>query len=205
MISIIWDLDGTLIDSYPFIVSAAKTVSDHYKLGYSTEYIFKFTKDNTVDVFFKKMAKETNVDIDVLIKEFRTDFFKNEAKIKLIDNVKEILEYFKENNIDNYIYTHKGDTTHKVLKNNDVDDYFIEVVTIMYNFKMKPDPEGANYLVNKYSLDKNHTYLIGDRFLDVDCARNANIKSVYYNPLGHTNDNADYNIKDMLELKEIIK
>ena len=40
----------------------------------------------------------------------------------------------------------------------------------------KPDPEGVDYLVDKYQLDWSETYYIGDRTLDVDLADNAGIR-----------------------------
>ena len=58
--------------------------------------------------------------------------------------------------------------------------------------------------VSKYSYNKSSTYYVGDRTLDVDCANNAGIKSVFFNPEGLKYDEADYNIYDLMQLTKII-
>ena len=123
-------------------------------------------------------------------------------------HAKEILEYLKSSGVNNYVYTHRGITTDTVLKNIDLYDYFIDFVTSLDDFKRKPDPEGLEYLINKYHLDKNHAYYVGDRKLDIECASNASIKSIMfikpYSP-GKPTGKEDYVIRDLLEIKEIIK
>ena len=42
------------------------------------------------------------------------------------------------------------------------------------------NPEGVDYLVDKYQLDRSETYYIGDRTLDVDLADNAGIGSINF-------------------------
>ena len=62
----------------------------------------------------------------------------------------------------------------------EIDKYFIEVVDeANVNFVRKPDTDSIDYLVNKYHLDKENTYYIGDREIDISAAKNANIKSIY--------------------------
>lgn len=56
--------------------------------------------------------------------------------------------------------------------------YFIEVVTGDRGFARKPDPEALLYLIDKYDLDKENTYYIGDRLLDVQAAQRAGIQSI---------------------------
>ena len=69
-----------------------------------------------------------------------------------MNNAKEVLEYLQSKNIRNFVFTHRGVTTETVLKNIGIYDYFEEIVTSLNKFKRKPDPEGINYLINKYNL-----------------------------------------------------
>jgi HAD superfamily hydrolase (TIGR01549 family) len=109
----------------------------------------------------------------------------------------------KELSDNNFIYTHKGSTCFEMLKKKDIDLYFTEVVTSESNFPRKPEPDALLYLIDKYALNKNTTYYIGDRDIDIMCAINAGIKSIY---LGDKlNDHATFCINEMIELKDIFK
>ena len=62
--------------------------------------------------------------------------------------------------------------------------------------------------LDKYHLDINNTYYVGDRPMDIMCASNARIKSVMFiekNSPGKPTGKEDYVIKDLLEIKDIIK
>lgn len=83
-----------------------------------------------------------------------------------------------EKGIENYIYTHKSKNAIEILSRLRIEKYFSEVVTSSNGFQRKPHSEGVDYLMNKYQLEKDHTYYIGDRNLDVEVAINANIKSI---------------------------
>ena len=86
--------------------------------------------------------------------------------------------------------------------------YFEEVLTIEDGFKRKTDPEAINYLIKKYIMNKNNTYYIGDRHLDIDSANNASIKSIFFKPEDSFVDPSgreDYVVYDLLEIKDIFK
>ncbi|GGI65123.1 hypothetical protein GCM10011482_07770 [Enterococcus alcedinis] len=95
-----------------------------------------------------------------------------------MDGSKEILLWTKQNNVQNYIYTHKSDVANTILKDLNIASFFVEVVTSSYEFKRKPDPQAIEYLIEKYNLDKRKTYYIGDRLLDIEVAIYANINSI---------------------------
>lgn len=81
-------------------------------------------------------------------------------------------------------------------------DYFTEIVTTANGFARKPDPEGVNYLVEKYQLDKASTYYVGDRTLDVDVAFNSGIQSINF---CDDRPNINHKINHLLEIKQIIR
>ena len=62
--------------------------------------------------------------------------------------------------------------------------FFTEIVTFEYGFRPKPSGEGVEYLAGKYGLDKAVTAYVGDRTLDVLCAKDAGVKAVLYLPEG---------------------
>lgn len=61
-----------------------------------------------------------------------------------------------------------------------MESYFTEILTSQSGFERKPSPEAANYLLDKYQLDFEKTYYIGDRTLDVEFAQNSGIQSINF-------------------------
>ena len=52
---------------------------------------------------------------------------------------------------------------------------------VRYKVKVRDDaPDGVLYLTQKYHLDPETTYYVGDRKLDVLCAKNAGVKSILF-------------------------
>ena len=92
------------------------------------------------------------------------------------------MEALRNAGVANYVFTHRGASAAGILKGAGLDGYFTEIVTAEAGFRRKPDPEGIDYLVRKYGLDRSLTCYVGDRSLDIECACNAGIKSILYLP-----------------------
>ncbi len=202
--AIIWDFDGTLIDSYGLIVESLYKVTSTYANKYTKEAILKFSKDKSVREFILLLSKENNTSFEELHNAYKDYVVLGEKDIKLIPNAKETLATLYSQGVENYIYTHKGKTTHDVLKHLEIEEYFVEVLTGDMGIARKPHPEAIEYLVDKYNLEKENTYYIGDRSLDIDCGNNADINTIYYNEDNLTNDFATYNVADLMEIIELI-
>ena len=206
--SLIWDLDGTLLDSYGIIVNSLYRIYHEKGIEIDKKEILEVCINESVSFFIKKMEKEFNIPFDDLKDRYSNITHEQVLSIKAIKHSKEILEYLSSISVDNYVYTHRGVTTDVVLKNIGLYDYFIDIITSKDSFKRKPSAEGLDYLINKYRLDKEHTYYIGDRPIDIACANNAHIKSMMFIPSGSpakATGKETYIIKDLLDIKEIIK
>lgn len=206
-ISLIWDLDGTLIDSYETIVSSLYDTLLEYKLYIDKENILKHVKKESLGSFINAISNEYNLSADYIDKRAHELIFERQYSIKPIQYACELLKQITNQNISNYLYTHKNKSTYSILDNLDMSKYFSEIVTIENGFKRKPSPDAVNYLVQKYNLDKKTTYYIGDRKLDIECAYNAGIKSILYLPKESyvtPTGKEDYIIEDLLEILDII-
>ncbi len=206
-VAVIWDLDGTLLDSYGLIVDALYRIYKEKGVDISKQEILEDAINESVSFFIKKMEKRFNIPFNDLKDRYSNITHAEIMSITAMEHSKEILEYLKGIGVDNYVFTHRGTTTEAVLKNIGLYDYFLDFVTSMDDIKRKPDPEGLNYLIDKYHLDRNNTYYVGDRKLDIECANNAHIKSIMYIPSKSPaipTGKEDYIIKDLLDIKEII-
>ncbi len=74
--------------------------------------------------------------------------------------------------------------------------------------KEKPDPEAGLLVLEKLQLQKEECLIVGDSLPDLELAKNLSIKSVLVENLRHQfipKDQADYFIKNLQELKEIVR
>ena len=205
--SFIWDLDGTLLDSYPIIVDSLYQVYKE-KLGIELDKdrIHREIIKYSVSHFLNDLEKETGIKFDALKDRYSYISGKEKLNIPLMKNGLEILKHLKEQGIHSYVFTHRGVSTEPVLRNLGIYDYFDEVVASINQFKRKPDPEGINYLIDKYHLDKDNTYYVGDRAIDIECANNAHIKSIMFIPSdspGEPTGKETIVINDLLDIKKI--
>lgn len=205
-INLIWDVDGTLIDSYDSIIDSINKTIERYGIYYERNYIRNIIQNASTGTFLEEIADRNNLDPKELWDYYNSaeiDF----SKIKLMPNVKETLEQLDRMGVKNFIYTHRGESLYKILELLDINKYFIEVVGKNNGFKRKPNPEAINYLVDKYQLDKESTYYVGDRLIDQESARNAGIGAIYYQSFkGITLDRKDYDyrVDDLLDILKII-
>ena len=59
-------------------------------------------------------------------------------------------------------------------------------------------------MINFFEIPKKEVIAIGDRAIDIQTASKIGIKACYFKLDGTTNDLADYNIKSLLELRNIL-
>ena len=157
---------------------------------------------HSVQKLLEKVAVEKGLNAEEM-NQFRGQSLQEKnAQIELMDGAKTILAWAQEAGIQQFVYTHKGENAYQVLADLDILDYFTEIVTTANGFARKPDPEGVNYLVEKYQLDKTSTYYIGDRTLDVDVAFNSGIQSINF---CDDRPNINHKIDYLLEIKQIIR
>ena len=206
--AIIWDLDGTLLDSYGVIVNSLYQIYLEKGVDIDKREILYDCINESVSAFIKKMEMKFGIPFDDLKDRYSYISGQERLNIKLMGHAKEILEYLQSIDVDNYVFTHRDKTTESVLKNLGIFDYFKEIVSSLNAFKRKPDPDGLNYLINKYHLNKEETYYVGDRPMDIVCASNAHIKSIMFIPkdgVAIPTGQETYIVSDLLKIKDIVK
>lgn len=201
---IIWDFDGTLFDTYPGMVHAFKlslleegiqesesSILEYMKISMMEVYNHFHAKYNLRDDFMEKMrAREENSSMDMA---------------RPFPYAEEVCKRIAEGGRKNFILTHRGYSTHKILEKYKMESYFTEVLTKHSGFKRKPDPEGYLYLVEKYGMKKDSTIIVGDRELEILAARAAGVKVCLYNTNGIAYDSKpDFIINSLEEIEKVI-
>ena len=176
----IWDLDGTLLDSYEAILSGIEETFGQFDIPYDKEKVREFILKYSVQDLLVQVAEERKLDVEVLNQVRAQSLSEKNAQVVLMPDAREVLEWADQAGIQQFVYTHKGDNAFTILRDLGLESYFTEILTSQSGFVRKPSPEAATYLIDKYQLNLDNTYYIGDRTLDVEFAQNSGIQSINF-------------------------
>ena len=178
----IWDLDGTLFDSYGSIVSSLAAVAGEYGAASPEAEIMKAVKQGSVSGYLRGLSGRTGKDYEFLYGRYREVSHEKMDEITLVPGAAETLESLKNAGARHFVYTHRGRSTRLLLERLGLAPFFEEVVTFENGFRPKPSGEGVKYLTDRYGLEKETTAYVGDRTLDVRYAKDAGVKAVLFLP-----------------------
>ena len=176
----IWDLDGTLLDSYEAILSGIEETYAQFSIPYDKEKVREFILKYSVQDLLVQVAEERKLDVEVLNQVRAQSLAEKNAQVVLMSGARDVLAWAEESGIQQFVYTHKGDNALTIFRDLGLESYFTEILTNQSGFSRKPSPEAAAYLIDEYQLNLDNTYYIGDRTLDVEFAQNSGIQSINF-------------------------
>jgi phosphoglycolate phosphatase len=212
--TVLFDLDGTLVDTAPDLISAHNHVMK--KFGYPSKSIDELR--NAVGSGAKAIMAKGNGKwewFDEKIKNEMTDeflsFYKKNIlhESTLLNGVKEFLEWCKNHNISMAVCTNK--TEHlaiDLLKKIGIYDFF-EYVSGYNTFEYcKPDPRHLLRTLEMINGAKNKSIMIGDSETDANAAKEAEIPMILLK-YGYTEKRSEeiyhnHLIKDFIGIEKII-
>ena len=218
--TILFDLDGTLVDTAPDLMHAHNHVMK--KFGYptkSTEEIRNLVGQGAGAMLGRSIwgqAKKefSKVNDEKIKKEMVSEFVDFYGKniineSTLINGVKEFLKWCKEENISMAVCTNKQEyLSNDLLKKIGIYDYFEYVAGSDTFDYCKPDPRHLTTVVEILDGDLKKTIMIGDSETDANAAKAADIPMILLKD-GYTEKNIDeiyhnHLIKDFIGIEKII-
>ena len=212
--TVLFDLDGTLVNTAPDLIRAHNHVMK--KFGYPTKSINELK--NAVGKGAKAIMAKGNGKwewFDEKIKNEMTDeflsFYKKNIfrESTLLNGVKEFLKWCKNQNISMAVCTNK--TEHlaiDLLKKIEIYDFF-EYVSGHNTFEYcKPDPRHLLRTIEMLNGDKDKSIMIGDSETDANAAKEAEIPMILLK-YGYTEKRSEeiyhnHLIKDFIGIEKII-
>ena len=176
----IWDLDGTLLDSYEAILLGIEETYAQLSIPFDKEKVRAFILKYSVQDLLMQVAEERGLDVDRLNQVRAQSLAEKNAQVILMPGAREVLAWANKQGIQQFVYTHKGENALTILRDLDLDVCFTEILTSQSGFARKPSPEAATYLISKYHLKPDRTFYIGDRTLDIEFALNSGIQSINF-------------------------
>jgi phosphoglycolate phosphatase len=218
--TVLFDLDGTLVDTAPDLMHAHNHVMK--KFGYptkSTEDIRNLVGKGAGALIGRSIWGQAKKEFskvldnkikDKMVREFVNFYGKNIVKEStLINGVKEFLKWCKDQNISMAVCTNKQEyLSNDLLKKIGIFDYFEYIAGSDTFDYCKPDPRHLTNVVEILGGDLKKTIMIGDSETDANAAKAAEIPIILLEN-GYTEKNTteiyhNHLIKDFVGIEKII-
>lgn len=188
---LIYDLDGTLIDSCRDIANAvnwmlAETGFKKLPLerinsfvGSGVHHLIRnVLKESLGEGKILEHGREVEKLLERSIKLYRTYYREHLLdETELYPSARMVLEHFK--NRLQAVMTNKPEAfAGEILRSLGIDSYFFRIIGGDQAFARKPSPEAVFDLIKSAQVSMDETVLIGDSVIDIETGRNARIKTI---------------------------
>ena len=212
--TILFDLDGTIVDTAPDLMAAHNHVMK--KFGHQQKKLsdIKSLAGRGAWVMMQKSFKEKVQDEKlkkIMVSEFINFYGKNISNLsKPMEGIEDFLNWAKQKNISMAVCTNKQENLAvDLLKKLKMIDYF-EFIAGSDTFEFsKPDPRHLTNVVEIIKGDIKKTIMVGDSEVDAQSAENAKVPFILVED-GYTEKNKDEikhneSIKNFVNFERIIQ
>lgn len=176
--NILWDVDGTLFDTYPAITYAiSKTLSE---MGASVALnVIDGLARQSLEGCLGTLSQRFKLDPDLLRLRFAESYRTiPPANQPVFPGAREICEHIHSIGGLNIIVTHRAiSSTRSLLDAHDISSLFDAIFSVEQGHPRKPDPAMLEAAIRQFKLERAETLLIGDRDLDIQAGRAAGIRT----------------------------
>lgn len=175
---IIFDLDGTLVDSKYDLTDAVNFTRKQYGLGpLSVDKVASYLGSGITALVKAVLAELKNNNFDVAVKTFK-DYYAQHLTDKTLPyrGIKEMLSSFPQKKV---LLSNKDERFSKyILEKLGISQFFTEIYGGDSFKEKKPSPLPINEILNKFSLKKEEVVMVGDGFNDIKVGKNAGVKTI---------------------------
>jgi phosphoglycolate phosphatase len=183
--AVIFDLDGTLIDSYQAIYLAFHyTYSEMGLPPLSYQQVERAVGRGLAHTFRELLGEERVPQALTLFRQKYEEVFR--AHTDLLPDVREVVESLQGRGIQLAVATNKlGRFSRAIFEHFGMDKMFAVILGDGDVSQNKPDPEMLYLAMDKMGVGKEETIFVGDSVIDIQTGRNAGIR-VFAVPTGNT-------------------
>ena len=209
---LIFDLDGTLIDSKVDLVHSVNAARGLMKLPPISEELVSSYVGNGAPVLMRRALGQEASEADV---QRALEYFLGYYREHMLDNtrlypgVKDALDRLHHAGNNMAVLTNKPVRFSRELVNGlGLRSHFFQVYGGNSFEQKKPDPIGVETLLRESGIARERAVMVGDSGVDIRTARNANIRAcgvTYgFQPEGFVEDPPDIVVDDMNELVDYV-
>ncbi len=208
MKTVLFDLDGTIINTNPLIIASFKhTLENYYPGKYTEEDIISFIGE-PLETSFQRVDEKRAQEMVEMYRKHNAEM--HDELVEQYDNIETTLQELTDKGIKCGIVSTKTRVmVLRGLKLMKLDHFFDVVVTIDDVQFPKPNPEPLQLAMKALHAEPSQTMMVGDSISDIQAAQNAGVVSVgvSWSIKGRAaleSAEPDYIIDDMGELLDII-
>ncbi len=200
---ILFDLDGTLIDSTDAIVSTFHHSFDTYKATHPSDEAIKALIGYPLDIMYEKLGvpKDKVWDYVAIYKKRYRIISKEQTQ--LLSFTKEAIEIASTFASLGIVTTKTGSYSQVLMEHFGIMQYFEVLIGREHVLHPKPHAEPIHKALESFDTQDKDIWMIGDTKLDLMAANNANVNSIAvlsgYDDEKTLEKYTDYVMKDALE------
>ena len=190
---LIFDLDGTLVDSRSDLAAGINHMRVHFGLSELTLDVVSSYIGDGVRSLVERSLQGADVPVDEALR-INKAYYRTHLAVhtETYPGVCEGIRALSEAGHKLALLTNKpGDASRSLMKHFKLDGFFTSIIGGGDVENLKPAPDGVFEILDGSSMDASQTWMIGDHHTDIAVARNAGISSAY----------AEYGFGDKLDLK----
>lgn len=179
--NIIWDLDGTLFDTYPAFTNAFSQAVKAQGATIPLNTISKLARVSLSDCA-ETLARRYQLDSDRLMADFGRFYagipYTNQPPFP---GARQVCEHVLAAGGINVIVTHRSNSsTAGLLATHKMEVYFTAMVTAESGFPRKPDPAAFQEMIRVHNLKHDETLAVGDREIDILAGNAARVHTCLF-------------------------
>ena len=178
---LIFDLDGTLVDSRADLAEGINHMRAHYGLEpLSLETVSGYVGDG-VRKLVERSLQGAAVDVDEALAINKAYYFSHSTvHTSLYDGVADGLRMLAETGHRLAVLTNKpGDPSREILRHFGLAELFCRIIGGGDVPHLKPDPAGIFQCLEAVGADRSNAWMAGDHCTDLAVAQNAGIRSAF--------------------------
>lgn len=173
--TILFDLDGTLIDTNELIIASFNHTFNYYHLNYTRDEIISFNGPPLTDTFHQIDPERAAMMIQTYRKH---NLAEHDNYVTAFPHVIETLEALKSKQVKLGVVSTKMNTAVTMgLTLTGLDAYFDTVITFDDVTNPKPHPEPVVKAMEALEADAATTLMVGDNYHDIESGKNAGVQT----------------------------
>ena len=206
---IIFDLDGTLIDSLDDLVIAVNYMRGEYGLSELSRETVRSYIGNGVKSLVQRATQDSICDFDGALEKY-VSYYRDHLveKTCCFPGVKSGLAELSANGFVLGVWTNKPEQhARHILSKLDISKYldFIIGGGNEKNYALKPEPECALSIMKEFQSNENTTFILGDHYTDLEAGRRAGFITIlakygFGDPKNEVPDHCAENFSEVVEI-----
>jgi phosphoglycolate phosphatase len=209
---IIFDLDGTLVDSKLDLAQSVNATRKHFgSQALDNELVYSYVGNGVLTLMRKSMGPDFSDEQIQRAVEYFLDYYREHMLdyTTLYPGVRESLDRLKDAGVCLSVLTNKPVRfSQDILAGLGVGGHFFRVYGGNSFAEKKPDPVGVHALLSEARVSPGETLIVGDSGVDVLTARNAGVPvcgvTYGFQPEGLREQPPDFTVDRMEQLADLV-